>query len=101
MGSLVIWVMNICWLASGPGGEGFQWNLLTVQFPGYIFYHSFSKYDNPIYLYSPHIYLRVGDIERACPTKSVVPNALIQSDSNTFPADTRGIFLTLVLYYWT
>ena len=23
---------------------------------GYIFYHSFSKYDNPIYLYSPHLF---------------------------------------------
>ena len=27
MGSLVIWVIHICWLASGPGGERFQWNL--------------------------------------------------------------------------
>ena len=27
MGSLVIWVIHICWPASGPGGERFQWNL--------------------------------------------------------------------------
>ena len=27
MGSLVIWVIHICWLASGPSGEKFQWNL--------------------------------------------------------------------------
>ena len=27
MGSLVIWVIHICWLASGPGGERPQGNL--------------------------------------------------------------------------
>ena len=58
-------------------------------------------------IFTHHIYLRVGDIERAWPMKSVVPNALIQFDSNTFPADTRvifhtrAIFLTSILYDYT
>ena len=47
-------------MVSGLGGERFQWNLLTVQFPGYTFYHLFSKYDNPIYLYSAHLFENGG-----------------------------------------
>ena len=30
--------------------------LVTIQFQDYTFYHLFSKYDNPIYLYSPHLF---------------------------------------------
>ena len=37
--------------------------------------------------FTHHIYSKVGDIESAWLTKSVIPNILIQSDSNTFSAD--------------
>ena len=70
----------------------------------HIFYHLFSTYDNFINLYSPHL-LESGGHRRAWLTKSVVPNTLIQFDSNTFPADTRttfhtgATFLASVLYH--
>ena len=53
-----------------------------------------------------HVYLRVGDIERAWLTRSVVPNTLIHFDFYTFLADTRttihieAILLASVLYYY-
>ena len=54
----------------------------------HIFYHLCSKYDNlPTFTY--HVYLRVGDIERAWLTRSVAPNTLIQLDFYTFLADNR------------
>ena len=83
MGSLVIWVIHICWLASGPGGERFQWNSLTIQFPDYTFFITYFQHMTILCTFTYHIYLRVGDIERAWLTKSLVPNTLIQFDSNT------------------
>ena len=106
MGSLVIWVIHIFWLASGPGGERFQWNSLTIQFPDYTFFITYFQHRTILSTFTHHIYLRVGDIERAWLTKSVVPNTLIPFDSNTFPADTRttfhtgATFLASVLYYY-
>ena len=85
MGSSVIWMIHICWLASGPDREGFQSNLLTLQFPGYIFYHSFLKYDNPIYLYPPHLF-EGGGHRIGTANKVRGSNALIQFDFNTLPA---------------
>ena len=74
MGSLVIWVIHICWLASGPGGERFQWNL-----PYYFHISHFLPLVFKIlpFTYFYHVYLRVGDIERAWLTRSVVSNTLI------------------------
>ena len=102
MGSLVIWVIHICWLASGPGGERFQWNL-----PYYFHISDFlplvSKYYH-LPTFTHHVYLRVGDIERAWLTRSVVSNTLIHFDFFTFLADTRTtihigvILLASVLY---
>ena len=94
MGSLVIWVIHICWLASGLGGERFQWNSLTIQFPDDTFFITYFQHMAILSTFTHHVYLRVGDIERAWLTKSVVPNTLIQFDSNTFPADTRTTFHT-------
>ena len=102
MGSLVIWVIHICWLASGPEGERFQRNSFTIQFPDYTCFQHMTIQST----FTHHIYLRVGDIERAWLTKSVVPNTLIQSDCNTFPADTRttfhtgATFLASIVYYY-
>ena len=83
MGSLVIWVIYICWHASGPGGERFQWNSLTIQFPDYTFFITYFQHITILSTFTHHIYLRVENIERAWLTKSVVPNTLIQFDSNT------------------
>ena len=100
--SLVIWVIHICCLASGPGGEKFQWNL-PYYFHITHFYHLCSKYDN-LPTSTQHVYLRVGDIERAWLTRSVAPNTLILFDFYTFLADTRStihtgaILLGSVLY---
>ena len=55
MGSLVIWVIHICWLASGPGGERFQWNL-----PYYFHISQFLPLAFKIlpftYFYSPRLF---------------------------------------------
>ena len=106
MGSLVVWIIHICWLASGPGGERFLWNSLTIQFPDYTFFITYFQHMTILSTFAHHIYLRVGDIERTRLMKSVVPNTLILFDSNTFPADTRttfhteAVFLASVLYYY-
>ena len=103
IGSLVIWVIHICWLASCPGGESFQWNLPYYFHISQCF--SCSKhYHLPTFTH--HVYLRVGDIERAWLTRSVVPNTLIHFDFYTFLADTRttihiwAILLASILYYY-
>ena len=102
MGSLVIWVTHICWLASGPGGERFQWNYHTIAI-FHIFYHLRSKYYH-LPAFNHHVYLRVGDIERAWLTMSVVSNMLIHFDFYAFLTDTRttihigAILLPSVLY---
>ena len=80
-------MIHICWLASGPGGQRFQWNSLAIQFPDYTIFITYFQHMTILSTFTHHIYLRVGDIERAWLTKSVVPNTLIQFDSNTFPAD--------------
>ena len=106
MGSLVIWVIHICWFSSGPGKERFQWNSFTIQFPDYTFSIAYFQHMTLLSTFTHHTYLRVGDIERAWLTKSVVPNTLILFDSNNFPADTRtifhngAIFVAFVLYYY-
>ena len=94
----------ICWLASGPGGERFQGTYHTIStFPN--FYHLRSKYYH-LPTFTHHVNLRVGDIERAWLTRSVVPNTLIHFDFYTFLADTRTtihigvILLASILYYY-
>ena len=67
-------MIHICWLASGLGGERFQWSLLTAQFPDYTFFITCFQHMTILSIFTHHIYLRVGDIERAWLTKSVVPN---------------------------
>ena len=107
MSSTLSWVViHICWLASGLCGEIYQWNSLTIKFPGYTFFITYFQHMTILSTFTHHIYLRVGDIERTWLTKSVIPNTLIQFDSNTFPADTRttfhtrATFLASVLYYY-
>ena len=79
---------------------------LTIQFPDYTFFITYFQRMTILSTFTHHIYLRVGDIERAWLTKFVVPNTLIQFDSNTFPANTRTTFhtgatvLASVLYYY-
>ena len=55
------------------------------------FYHLYSKYYHLPTL-THHVYLRVGNIERAWLTRSVVPNTLIHFDFYTFLADTRTTY---------
>ena len=101
----MIWVIHICWLASGLGGERFQWNLPYYFHITHFFYHLSSKYDN-LPTFTHHVYLRVEDIERAWLTRSVAPSTLIHFDFYTFLADTRttihigAILLASVLCYY-
>ena len=102
MGSLVVWMIHICWLASGPCGERFQWNL-----PCYFHISHFLPLVFIIlpftYFYSPRLFEN-GDIERAWLMRSVVSNTLIHFEFYTFLSDTRitinigAILLASVLY---
>ena len=70
------------------------------------FFITYFQHMTILSTFTHHIYSRVGDTERTWLTKSVVPNTLIQFDSNTFPLDTGTIFhteatfLSSVLYYY-
>ena len=105
MSSLVIWVIHIYWPASGPGGERFQWNLPYTISIFHNCYHLRSKYYH-LPTFTHHVYLRVGGIERAWLTRSVVPNTLIHFNFYTFLANTRttihigATLLASVLYYY-
>ena len=71
----------------------------------HIFYHLCSKYYH-LPTFTHHVYLRVGDIERAWLTRSVVSKTLIHFDFYTFLADTRttiyiGLSCSLLFYIVT
>ena len=57
----------------------------------HIFYHLCSKYYH-LSTFTHHVYLRVGDIERAWLTRSVVSKTLIHFDFYTFLVDTSKYF---------
>ena len=83
MGSLVIWVIHICWLASSPGGERFQWNL-----PYYFHISHFLplvfKILPFIYIYSPRL-LESGGQRKGMANEVRVLNTLIHFDFLYFP----------------